>query len=355
MLSFESIQGLDHEFVIFFQDEAVGLKGFIAIHNTQLGPATGGTRYMVYSSEQEALQDALRLSKAMTYKCALAGVAYGGGKAVIIADPSKPKTKEYLQVYAKKVTMLGGKFYTGEDVGMNQQDIEILAENCPFINGRPSIGGSPSPWAALSVFYAMQAGLEATFGSASPQGKTFAIKGLGHLGIELCSLLYESGGIVTAADVNPERTALAQKKFPHLKIVSPDIIHTLEVDAYAPCALGNEFNQINMGDIRCKIICGGANNQLVVDDIGEEFFKKNILYIPDYVANAGGLINVTSEWDPEGYSQERVHTRVKKVQQTVANIIALSKKEKKPTNFIANAMAQDILTLRHHRTLSYAS
>lgn len=351
MFSFQATGHSDHEAVLYFQDAQTGLRGFIGIHSTKLGPATGGTRYMVYHSDAEALQDALRLSKAMTYKCALAGVPYGGGKAVIIADPKRPKTREYLYAYGKKVSMLGGNYYTGEDVGIDQNDVKIMAEACPYINGRPELGGSPSPWAALGVFYAMQAALEATFGTPSVEGKTFAIKGLGHLGIELCRLLYEGGGIITATDINPERVALAKEKFPRITLSSPESIHTLAVDAYAPCALGSEFHENNIQDLRCKIICGGANNQLVTPGIGTELFHKNILYIPDYLANAGGLINVVAEWEPSGYNRSHVLEKVKNIQNTAALVIALSQSEKQPTNIVADALAQDIFMNRRQRSL----
>lgn len=355
MHSAEIIKNIEHEFVIFFQDQTVGLKGFIAIHNTQNGPATGGTRYLNYDSENNALEDALRLSKAMTYKCALAGIPYGGGKAVIIADPEKPKTKEYLHAYAKKINLLGGKFYTGEDVGMNQNDMETLAEICPYVNGRPSLGGSPGPWAALGVFYAMQAGLEKLFNNPSPKGRTFAIKGLGQLGLELCRLLYENGGIVTAADIDPSKAKNAQDIFPQIKIVSPEIIHKVPVDVYAPCALGKEFNSRTVDELQCKLICGGANNQLSSDIDGEKIFQKNILYIPDYLANAGGVINVIDEWDKEGYNAERVQTRIKNIQKTAASILELSQRNKKPANKIADEMARNIFMDRQHRSLQSLS
>lgn len=342
MLTLEKIRNFDHELVVFFQDKTVGLKGFIAIHNTKLGPATGGTRYMAYNSELEALEDALRLSKSMTYKCALAGVPYGGGKAVIMADPQNPKTKNYLESYAQKINTLGGKFYTGEDVGMDQKDMEVLAEASPYINGRPGVGGSPSPWAALSVFYSIKAALQEKYNSNSIEGKTFAIKGLGHLGIELCRLIYENGGIVSAADINTERTKIAQEKFPAITIVSTDEIHKIPVDVYAPCALGGEFNEKNINELQCKIICGGANNQLTTDIIGLELFKKGILYIPDYIANAGGLINVTDEWVQGGYNKERVHSKIKSVENTIGRVLAVAKKEQKPTHLVADNLAQGL-------------
>lgn len=341
----------DHETVLFFQDKKVGLKGFISIHNTKLGPAIGGTRYMNYASEKEALEEALRLSKAMTYKCALAGVPYGGGKAVIMADPQNPKTKEYLQAYAKKVNFLSGNFFTGEDVGMNQNDIEILAEASPFIKGRVSVGGSPSEFAAFGVFCAIEAGLEDLFGNSSVKGKRIAIKGLGQLGMELCRLLYLDGAIITATDKNSERIAMVKEKFPNITIVSPDSIHKIPVDVYAPCALGGEFTEKNVTELQCRLVCGGANNQLSNEAIGLELYRRNIIYIPDYLANSGGLINVVAECDKEGYSREHVQLKVKNIKKMAATIISLSRLQKKPTNFIADEMAQSVFN--SHTSLTY--
>lgn len=333
----------NHEMVSFFYDEKTGLRGFIAIHNTNLGPATGGTRYFEYKTEEDGLRDALRLSRAMTYKCALANVPYGGGKAVIIKDNKKPKNKIFLETYAKKINLFHGNFYTGEDVGISEKDAEILAQKSKFIVGSPEKAGDPSPWASLGVFYALKVALKEVFGSEEIKGKTFAIKGLGKVGLELLRLIYKEGGEIVAADINPKAVAAALKKFPKIKIVSSENIHKEKVDVYSPCAMGNEFNAKKISELKCAIVCGGANNQLSSEQDGEVLYKKNILYIPDYLANGGGVINVVAELDKDGYSRGRVLEKVKNIQNTASKVIELSKKRKKPTNYIADELAESII------------
>lgn len=331
-----------HKMVSFIHHADTGLRGFIAIHNTRLGPATGGTRYWRYDSEADALRDALKLSKAMTYKCALAGVAYGGGKAVIMQDARHPKGAPLLRAYAGMINTLNGSFYTGEDVGMTERDVEFLARHAKYINGLPDRAGDPAPWAGLSVFYAMEAGLKAVYGSASMRGKTFAIKGLGKVGSELARLIFERGGDVTGADVSREAVKRAMRRFPKLKIARVRDIHTLPVNVFSPCALGGDFNGRTIPQLKCDIVCGGANNQLVSARDGERLHERGILYVPDYVANAGGLINVTEEWNKKGYSREEVAKKVKEVGKTTTHIISLSQKKHRPTSITADRLAEDI-------------
>ncbi len=342
-INIENLPEFDnHEMVSFFYDEKTGLKGFISIHNTNLGNATGGTRYFKYNSDEEALRDGLRLSRAMTYKCALANVPYGGGKAVLIRDDKKPKTKEFLFAYAKKINLLGGNFNTGEDVGISEKDAEILAQKSKFIIGGPNGAGDPSPFASLGVFYATRAALKSVFGNEEIKGKSFSIKGLGKVGFELCRLLYEEGAIITVADIDEKAVKAAQNKFPKIKIVKPEQAHKERVDVYSPCAMGNEFNAKKISELKCKIICGGANNQLSSQKDGEILYKKNILYIPDYLANGGGVINVVDELEKGGYSRERVIGRVKNIQNTAAKVTELSQKLKKPANYVADELAEKI-------------
>lgn len=328
--------------VVAMSDVATGLKGFIVIHNTNLGPAVGGTRFRHYKNESEALTDALRLSKAMTYKCAMASVPYGGGKAVIMAPKRMtPKQKKALLVaYTKRLALLDGHFFTGEDVGIDVQDIETLAAHSDSIIGRPNIGGMPAYWAAVSVAVSMEAALHERFGSKSFNGRTFAVKGLGNVGMELCRIIHEKGGTVFAADIDPKRAQLARKKFPGIHIVSSARIHTQHVDVFAPCALGNELNEKTIKELNCAIVCGAANNQLYSAADGVHLYKRNILYIPDYVANAGGLINVVAELHADGYSEKRVAARVQHVGRTVREILARSRKRRLPTSVIADEIAQ---------------
>ncbi|MBI4094896.1 MAG: Glu/Leu/Phe/Val dehydrogenase [Candidatus Liptonbacteria bacterium] len=332
----------NHELVAFTADRKSGLKSFIAIHNTNLGPATGGTRYWAYDSEEEAFRDVLRLSRAMTYKCALARVPYGGGKGVIIANSHHPRRRKILAAYAKRVNLLEGSFYTGEDVGITPDDISVLARQSHFIIGREKFAGDPSPWAALGVFFALQAGLEVVFGNADITGRTFAVKGLGKVGGALCELLYRRGGTLIGADIDPDRVRSAKRRFPRIKIVEAKEIHRQRVDVYAPCALGGDFNKKTIPQLRCQVICGGANNQLSSEKDGERLHGWGILYIPDYLANAGGLINVVSELDKRGYSSRRVRKKVKDIRKTAKKIIMLSEKLNKPTSDVADRLAERI-------------
>ncbi|MFY9463165.1 MAG: Glu/Leu/Phe/Val dehydrogenase dimerization domain-containing protein [Candidatus Sungiibacteriota bacterium] len=331
-----------HKLVSFIYDKRVGLRGFIAIHNTNLGPATGGTRYWIYDSEKDALSDALRLSKAMTYKCALAGVSYGGGKGVIIRNPRRPKNDALLQAYAHAVNLFNGSFYTGEDVGMTEHDVEFLAGHCKFINGLPGRAGDPAPWAALGVFHAIEASLHAVFGTAAMEGRTFAIKGLGKLGSELARLIFEQGGEVYGADISADAVKKAVKRFPKLKIIKAAEIHTIKADVFSPCALGGDFNGKTIPQLKSDIVCGGANNQLVSAQDGARLQERGILYIPDYVANAGGLISVTEEWNRAGYRVENVRRKVAAIRKTVTHIIEKSRKDHAPTSVVADRLAEDI-------------
>lgn len=336
----------DHEAVVFVSDAEIGLRGFIAIHNSNLGPATGGTRYWNYRSEGDALRDVLRLSQAMTYKCALARVPHGGGKGVIIANSHHPRKKQLVAAYAKRINLLNGNFITGEDVGINEDDVRVMLKHTSFIIGKPNVAGDPSPWAALGVFYAMQGALEKVLGSAGVHGRTVAVKGIGKVGFALCGLLYKSGARLVVADIDSSRIRLARREFPGVKVVSPPEIHRQKVDVYAPCALGDEFNKKTIPQLRCGIICGGANNQLASPEDGFRLHSWGILYVPDYLANAGGLINVAAELDKRGYSRRRVVRKVRGIRNTTKKIIQLSRKQNKPTSEIADRLAESIFRFR---------
>lgn len=332
-----------HELVSYFYDSKTKLRGFIAIHNTNLGPATGGTRYWFYKNETEALRDALRLSKAMTYKCALAGVPFGGGKAVIFADKKIQKTPTFLKTYAQKVNLLGGSFSTGEDVGITDRDITTLAKHSKHINGVSSISGSPSPWAALSVYYSIKAACKEVFGTENLRNRTIAIKGIGHVGSKLCKLLLRDDATVYISDTNSAQIKKFQKTYPNVMSIAPNKIHTIKADIYAPCAMSGELTEKSVQELHSKIVCGAANNQLVSPTVGEQLHQKRILYVPDYVANSGGLINVVDNLYNKIYNKKRVLRKIQHVGKTVEKIIRISKKTNVPTFRVADTLAEKII------------
>lgn len=331
-----------HEIVSSMIDVDAGLRGFIAIHNTNLGPATGGTRYALYHSEDDALRDALRLSRAMTYKCALAGIPYGGGKAVIIGDPRKPKSKALLAAYARRINLFRGNFYTGEDAGMRKEDISFLIKKSPFVNGRKGQAGSLAPWTALGAFAALESALQAVFGTTSMEEKKIAIKGLGKIGGEICRLAYERGAKVWVADVNKEAVAAIKKKFPKVGVVGAEQIHRLKVDIYSPNAMGNEFTLASAKEVRARIICGGANNQLANISVGQLFHKRGILYLPDYLVNAGGLISIMAEVDLGGFDRVKVTKRIQNIGRTARQVIEISSAKNLSTVMVADRVAEAI-------------
>lgn len=342
---FGVLQQSGHEMVVAVSDSSVGLKGYIGIHSTKLGPALGGTRVQTYSSDQDALDDVLNLSRAMTYKCALAGLPYGGGKGVISFDPSCSK-QDILAAYARIVENLRGLFKTGTDVGISDDEVKYMGSFTTHMLGltdedRGSL--STSNCAALGVFFAIKAAMQIQHNSEELAGKRIAIKGVGKLGCELARLLSEAGAHVIAADMNPENLRKLQTLIPNAKIVDTSDIHKQEVDLYAPCALGNEFYPKTVKQLRCSAVVGGANNQLSDPSIGQQMHDRGILYAPDYVANGGGLIYVADELEAGGFSQDRVLQRVENIQNTMTDIFERSVTEKLPTSFIADKIAEERL------------
>ena len=332
----------NHKAVYRFEDLSVGLKGFIAIHNDNLGPATGGTRMFPYVSEDEALRDVLRLSRAMTYKCALAGVRHGGGKAVIIGEPEKNKNEKFLCAYARIVSELKGRFFTGEDVGISEDDVQVMLKESNSFIGRRGIAGDPSPYAALSTFYAAQVALSECCGQEDFFNRLVTVKGVGKVGSELLRLLIGVGALVSVADIKPAVISEVKSRYPQVKIVDPQEIHKQAVDIFSPCALGNDLNLKSINEILAKVICGAANNQLASPDVGDALFKAKILYVPDYVANAGGLINVVDELESDGYSKKRVLKKIENLKNTLRTIFLFSKQKNQPPHRIADRLAEDI-------------
>jgi glutamate dehydrogenase/leucine dehydrogenase len=344
MTDFRHLPQFDnHEMLISVSDDTIGLKGAIGIHNTNLGPALGGTRFQVYASEEDAIRDALNLSRAMSYKCALAGLSYGGGKAVIITDESLSKP-ELLKRYAQLVDKLGGLFKTGTDVGLSDADVAYMAEYTGHMLGvKAAARGdmSTAKVAALGVFYSCKAALQHIYGSDSFEGRTLGIKGVGKLGGELARLASAEGARVFIADIDGKRCEELADSISGLEVVSVEEAPYLPVDIYAPCALGNEFTSENIAGLRCRIISGGANNQLSDSRVGDELYKNGILYCPDYIVNAGGLIYVSDELEEDGFSKERVEERTAGIRTTLTNIFERSKAENLPTHTVADKIARE--------------
>jgi len=331
----------NHEQILFCNDNATGLRAIIAIHNTVLGPSLGGTRMWNYRNELEALNDVLRLSRGMTYKSSVAGLNLGGGKAVIIGDPRKIKNEALLRRFGKFVDSLGGKYITAEDVAMTSRDMEMIHMETEHVSGLPeNMGGSgdPSPVTAYGVYVSMKASAKEVWGNDSLAGKKVLVQGIGHVGEVLVEHLTKEGAKVFINDINEERLKVVAATY-KAEVVSAATMFDLDIDVYAPCALGATVNDETLGRLKCKIICGAANNQLADEKIhGEAVGKQGILYAPDYVVNAGGIINVYYEL--EGYNRERAMTHAEKIYATTYNIFQVAKAEGIPTYMAANRLAE---------------
>ncbi len=340
-MKYESLPEYDHhEIILDLSVHSKKLKGYIAIHNTNLGPAVGGTRIFPYKSKKEALKDVLRLSHAMTYKCAVSGLPFGGGKGVIMADPYDKNFKEILYEYALVIKHLNGKFYTGEDVGLAESDVQYMLTVSPFFIGKTGKAGDPSVYAAESCYICLKTGLKHL--NKPIKNVSVAIKGVGKTGSHLLHLLSQHTKNIAVADKDHHRLKYIKKKYPFINIVSFRSVHKLPVTVYSPCALGNEVTEKNISEINAKMICGTANNQLANPGIGEKLVKRKILYIPDFVANAGGLMNVADELLPGGYNPGRVLKHITDIDKVLKRILIFSKKKKKNPNTIAIEMAERI-------------
>jgi leucine dehydrogenase len=331
----------NHEQILFCNDNATGLKAIIAVHNTVLGPSLGGTRMWNYNNEMEALTDVLRLSRGMTYKSSVAGLNLGGGKAVIIGDPKKIKTEALLRRFGKFVNSLGGKYITAEDVAMSSRDMEIIKMETDYVSGLPvNMGGSgdPSPVTAYGVYVSMKAAAKEAFGTDNLSGKKVLVQGIGNVGLHLVEHLTKEGAKVYVFDITEERIKMAVDTY-KAEFVPADKMFDLDIDIYAPCALGATVNDDTLAKLKCKVICGAANNQLADEKKhGDLVMSKGILYAPDFVVNAGGIINVFYEL--EGYNRERALAHAEKIYDTTWNIIQTAKTQNIPTYVAANKIAE---------------
>lgn len=329
----------NHEQLVFCQDNATGLKAIIAVHNTVLGPALGGTRMWMYNNETEALNDVLRLSRGMTYKNSLAGLNLGGGKAVIIGDARTQKNEALFRRFGKFVNGLAGKYITAEDVGISPQDMTWVNMETNHVAGLPGKSGDPSPVTAYGVYVGMKASAKQQFGSDSLAGKKIAVQGVGHVGQYLVEHLTKEGAEVYISDIHEATLQNIATKF-GAKVVGLDEIYDLDMDIYAPCALGATINDDTLSRLKCSIIAGAANNQLKDEAIhGVEVMKKGIIYTPDFMLNAGGVINCYAE--VKELSAKWAMDKAEEIYKTTTTIVARSKKENIPTYAIANQMAEE--------------
>jgi leucine dehydrogenase len=332
---------MGHEQVVFCNDDATGLKAIIAIHDTTLGPALGGTRMWDYASEEDAIQDVLRLSRGMSFKAAISGLELGGGKAVIIGDSNTEKTEALMRKFGQYVDSLGGKYITAEDVGMKPEDMEYVRMETKHVTGIPeSIGGSgdPSPVTAFGVFMGMKASAKFKWGSDNLDGKRVLVQGVGHVGENLVKHLTDDGANVIINDINETRLSELAKDYGS-KIVMGDSIYDLDIDIYSPCALGATVNPATISRLKCQIIAGAANNQLA-DEIrdGQLCTDKGIVYAPDFLINAGGLINVYSEIN--GYDREHAINQTRAIYDTTLEILKKAEIENITTNAAALEIAE---------------
>lgn len=331
----------DYEQLVFCHDESSGLKAIIAIHDTTLGPALGGTRMWTYETEAAAVEDALRLARGMTYKNAAAGLNLGGGKAVIIGDPRSDKSEELFRAFGRYVQSLNGRYITAEDVGTTVEDMDLIYQETNYVTGiSPAYGssGNPSPVTAFGVYRGMKAAAKEAFGTDSLQGKVVAVQGVGNVAYKLCEHLHKEGAKLIVTDIRKDAVDKVVQEF-NATAVDPDDIYSVPCDIYAPCALGGTINDQTIPLLKAKVIAGSANNQLKEAKHGQIIHDLGIVYAPDYVINAGGVINVADEL--HGYNEERALKKVEAIYQNIEKVFEISKRDDIPTSEAADRMAEE--------------
>ncbi len=338
---FETLAQSGHEQVVFCHNKDAGLKAIIAIHNTVLGPALGGLRMWSYKTEQDALNDVLRLSRGMTYKAAVSGLNLGGGKAVIIGDPSRDKSEALFRAFGRFVNSLNGRYITAEDVGIDVNDMEYVFRETEYVTGVHQVhggSGDPSPFTAFGTLQGLMATLNAAFGNEDVGNYSYAVQGVGHVGFEFVKLLRDQGAKVWVTDINKDAVNRCVEEY-GCEAVGLDEIYDVPADVYSPCALGGTLNEHTLPRLKCKVICGAANNQLANDAIGDEIQKRGILYAPDYAVNAGGLMNVSLEID--GYNRERAMRMMRTIYYNLGKIFQIARRDDIPTYKAADRMAEE--------------
>ena len=323
---FERLCSSKHEQIVFCQDEKVNLRAIIAIHSTELGPAIGGVRLWRYTKEEEAIEDAMRLSRGMTYKAALAGLNLGGGKAVIIGDPSQ-KDEFFLRKFGTFVQTLGGRYWTAEDVNMSSHDMDFIRMETPYVVGvSEEMGGSgdPSSMTAYGVFIGMKAAAKRVYGNDALEGKRIVVQGIGQVGNQLVELLLKDGAKVLIADIDKEKTRTLTEKHPRVKTIASEQVYEAKADIFSPCALGGGLSAETIPQLKCTIVAGAANNQLQEELQGSKLLtERGILYVPDFMINAGGLINVYYEYR-RMYNRKLVKMRIEQTYQTITKVFDLA-------------------------------
>ena len=330
----------DHQQVCFFADRASGLRAIIAIHLTVNGIAAGGIRMYPYAADQDAVRDALRLSRAMTYKLAVADLPVGGGKSVIIGDPRSDKTEARLEAFGRAVESLGGRYTCGEDVGTTPEDMAVINRTTQYVVGLPGQSGDTSPLTGLGIFHAIRAAAKHKLGRSDLEGLTVAVQGVGNVGRHLCKHLAEAGAKLYMADIDDDALHDAATVF-GAERVSPDRVLSLEVDVVAPCALGAVINDTTVSAIKAPIVFGGANNQLAEDRHGGALHDRGILYVPDYIANAGGSHSASRDFLEQ--SDDEIMTRVVGIHDICLNVFRRAEADDIPTSVAADRLAEEII------------
>ncbi|MHB1223923.1 MAG: Glu/Leu/Phe/Val dehydrogenase dimerization domain-containing protein [Gemmatimonadaceae bacterium] len=334
---FDTIAEMGHEQVVVCHDKSCGYRGIIAIHDTTLGPALGGTRFWNYASDTEAITDVLRLSRGMTYKNAVAGLNLGGGKAIIIGDGKTTRREMLFRAHGRFVDSLGGRYITAEDVMTSPADMEFVHMETDHVAGLQARSGDPSPVTAHGVFRAIQASARERWGSDDLTGRRVAVQGLGHVGYNLCRELHAAGAVLTVTDIDAERVRRVATEF-GATAVGTDEIYGVEGDLFAPCALGGVINDRTIPQLKVEIVSGAANNQLLETRHGDELAERGILYAPDYVANAGGVINVYGEL--YGWDADRALRKADEIYDTMLNVFQIAREQSVPTYVAADRLAE---------------
>ena len=330
--------GMNHEKILFCQDKKSGLKAIIAVHNTVCGPALGGTRMWNYVNDQAALTDVMRLSRGMTYKNAISGLNLGGGKAVIIGNSKTQKSPELFKKFGEFVDSLGGSYITAEDVGINPQDMLHVYEKTNHVTGLPGKKGDPSPITAYGVYMGMKAALKFQTGSDNLVGKKILVQGIGHVGLYIVDYLHKEGAAITVSDINSDLVQNTVAKY-GCSYVHPDKVYDVDMDIYSPCALGATINDNTINQLKCSVIAGAANNQLMDEKLHSQIlFQKGIVYAPDYLINAGGVMNCYAEI--HDISDTKVMEMAGNIYQTTTDILTTSRNENISPSLAANRLAE---------------